>query len=31
MGIGTKIDKIPEGTKITASAWAMKKKSNGTY
>jgi hypothetical protein len=25
------IDEIPEGTKITTSAWAMKKKSNGTY
>jgi hypothetical protein len=25
------IDKIPEGTKIMTSAWAMKKKSNGTY
>jgi hypothetical protein len=25
------IDKIPEGTQIMTSAWAMKKKSNGTY
>jgi hypothetical protein len=25
------IDKIPEGTKIMTSAWAMKKKPNGTY
>jgi hypothetical protein len=25
------IDKIPEGTKIMTSAWAMKKKSNGIY
>jgi hypothetical protein len=25
------IDEIPEGTKILTSAWAMKKKSNGTY
>jgi hypothetical protein len=25
------IDEIPEGTKIMTSAWAMKKKSNGTY
>jgi hypothetical protein len=25
------IDKIPEGTKIMTSAWAMKNKSNGTY
>jgi hypothetical protein len=25
------IDKSPEGTKIMTSAWAMKKKSNGTY
>jgi hypothetical protein len=25
------IDKIPEGTKIMTYAWAVKKKSNGTY
>jgi ubiquitin len=25
------IDEIPEGAKIMTSAWAMKKKSNGTY
>jgi hypothetical protein len=25
------INEIPEGTEIIASAWAMKKKSNGTY